>query len=421
MGPVVAADLIKVFSIVLAGGEGRRLAPLTLDRAKPAVPFGGNYRLIDFALSNLVNAGYRRIVVLTQYKSHSLDRHISLTWRLSPLLGNYVAPVPAQMRRGPYWFQGSADAIYQNLNLLRDERPDYVIVFGADHIYRMDPSQMVRQHIESGAAVTVAALRVPIEQADQFGVIETAADGRTISAFREKPRDAVGLADAPDQVYASMGNYIFSAQTLIDVVTTDAEARESSHDMGGNIIPMLVNSGTAQVYDFTTNEVPGATVRDRGYWRDVGTLDAFYDAHMDLISVHPIFNLYNTAWPILTHHEPLPPAKFVFADDGRTGQAHDSMVCEGVIVSGASVNRSVLSPSVHVDDYAEVDRSVLFSGVHVGRGAIVRNAIVDKDVVIEPGAEIGVDLESDRERHTVSDGGVVVIAKGARVQAATRA
>src|ERR1700722_18031275 len=221
----------RVLAIVLAGGEGSRLAPLTLDRAKPAVPFGGNYRLIDFALSNLVNAGYRRIVVLTQYKSHSLDRHISTTWRLSPLLGNYVAPVPAQMRRGPYGFQVPPNAIYQNLNLLRDERPDTVIVFGADHIYRMDPEQMVREHVESGAAVTVAALRVPIDQADQFGVIETAADGRTITAFREKPKDAIGLPDAPDQVYASMGNYVFSTEMLVDVVTLDAQAREPSHDM----------------------------------------------------------------------------------------------------------------------------------------------------------------------------------------------
>jgi glucose-1-phosphate adenylyltransferase len=414
-------DHSKVFSIVLAGGEGKRLSPLTLDRAKPAVPFGGNYRLVDFALSNLVNAGYRRIVVLTQYKSHSLDRHIATTWRLSPLLGNYVAPVPAQMRRGPYWFQGSADAIHQNLNLLRDERPEYVIVFGADHIYRMDPEQMVRRHIESGASVTVAALRVPIEQADQFGVIETAADGLTITAFREKPKDAVGLADAPDQVYASMGNYVFSTDTLVDVVNLDADGRESSHDMGGNIIPLLVQSGAAHVYDFTANDVPGATDRDRGYWRDVGTLDAFYDAHMDLISVHPVFNLYNLQWPILTLPEPLPPAKFVFEGDDRTGHALDSMVCSGVIISGGSVRRSVLSPSVHVDSYAEVDGSVLFSGVEVGHHAVVHNAIVDKDVVLEPGARVGVDADADRERFTVSDGGVVVIPKGVRVRAGAAA
>ncbi|MFL5860132.1 MAG: glucose-1-phosphate adenylyltransferase [Solirubrobacteraceae bacterium] len=411
------ADQNNVFAIVLAGGEGKRLSPLTLDRAKPAVPFGGNYRLVDFALSNLVNAGYRRIVVLTQYKSHSLDRHISTTWRLSPLLGNYVAPVPAQMRRGPYWFQGSADAIYQNLNLLRDEKPDAVIVFGADHIYRMDPEQMVRQHTESGASVTVAAIRVPIEQADQFGIIETAADGRTITAFREKPKDAVGLPDAPHQVYASMGNYVFSTKTLVEAVTLDAETRDSSHDMGGNIIPMLVESRSAHVYDFSTNEVPGATDRDRGYWRDVGTLDAFYDAHMDLISVHPVFNLYNMEWPILTLPEPLPPAKFVFADEGRTGHALDSMVCSGVIISGATVTKSVLSPSVHLHSCATIDGSVLFSGVEVGRNAVVRNAILDKDVSVEPGAEIGVDLEADREAgFTVSDGGVVVIPKGTNVQ-----
>jgi glucose-1-phosphate adenylyltransferase len=410
-------DHRHVFAIVLAGGEGKRLAPLTLDRAKPAVPFGGNYRLIDFALSNLVNAGYRRIVVLTQYKSHSLDRHLSTTWRLSPLLGNYVAPVPAQMRRGPHWFQGSADAIYQNLNLLRDERPDIVIVFGADHIYRMDPEQMVRQHMESGAGVTVAALRVPLEQADQFGVIETAPDGRTITAFHEKPDHAVGLHDAPHQVYASMGNYVFNADTLIDVVRTDAETRESAHDMGGNVIPALVESGAAQVYDFTANEVPGSTERDRGYWRDVGTLDAFYDAHMDLISVHPVFNLYNMEWPILTLPDPLPPAKFVFADDGHTGHALDSMVCPGVIISGSEVSRSVISPSVHVDSHALVEGSVLFSGVRVGQRAVVRNAIVDKDVVIEPGARVGIDPDDDRERFTISAGGIVVIPKGTHVAA----
>jgi glucose-1-phosphate adenylyltransferase len=407
-----------VFGIVLAGGEGKRLAPLTADRAKPAVPFGGNYRLIDFALSNLVNAGYLQIVVLTQYKSHSLDRHISTTWRLSPLLGNYVAPVPAQMRRGPRWFSGSADAIYQNLNLLYDERPDIVAVFGADHIYRMDPRQMVDQHIESGAAVTVAALRAPLAEADQFGVIETAADGQTITAFREKPTDAVGLPDAPDKVFASMGNYIFSADALIDIVTRDAEDKGSKHDMGGSIVPALVESGAAHVYDFSRNEVPGASAVERGYWRDVGTLDAFYDAHMDLISVEPEFNLYNREWPILTWPDPLPPAKFVFDDeDGRRGMALDSMVCAGVVISGATVRRSVLSPGAHLHSYAEVEDSVLMQGVDVGQHAVVRRAIVDKNVRIAPGAQIGVDAAADRERFTISAGGVVVIPKGATVTA----
>jgi glucose-1-phosphate adenylyltransferase len=405
----------SVLGIVLAGGEGKRLLPLTADRAKPAVPFGGNYRLVDFALSNLVNAGFRQIVVLTQYKSHSLDRHITTTWRLSPLLGNYVTPVPAQQRRGPHWFSGSADAIYQSLNLIYDENPDYVCVFGADHIYRMDPQQMVDQHIASGAGLTVAGLRVPIEEASRSGVIERAAAGTGIASFREKPQDAVGLADAPDQVLASMGNYVFTTQALVDAVCSDAEDDDSVHDLGGSIVPMLVARGEAHVYDFAENVVPGATHRDRGYWRDVGTLDAYYDAHMDLISVTPAFNLYNSQWPILSWPEPLPPAKFVFEDPGRTGAAHDSMVCAGVIVSGGMVRRSVVSPGVHVHSYAEVEGCVLMHGVDVGQGAIVRNAIVDKNVRIPPGARIGVDLEADRGRFAVSDAGVVVIGKGERV------
>jgi glucose-1-phosphate adenylyltransferase len=408
----------NVFAIVLAGGEGKRLAPLTADRAKPAVPFGGNYRLIDFALSNVVNSGYLKVVVLTQYKSHSLDRHVTTTWRMSTLLGNYVTPVPAQQRVGKRWYLGSADAIFQSLNLLTDERPDIVVVVGADHVYRMDFSQMVDQHIESGAAVTVAALRAPLAEADQFGVVETAADGQTIAAFREKPKDAVGLPDAPDQVFASMGNYVFTAEALIDAVTRDAEDDSSKHDMGGDIVPALVARGEAHVYDFSRNEVPGASEVERGYWRDVGTLDAFYDAHMDLISVEPEFNLYNREWPILTWPDPLPPAKFVFDDeDGRRGMALDSMVCAGVVISGATVRRSVLSPGAHLHSYAEVEDSVLMQGVDVGQRAVVRRAIVDKNVRIAPGAQIGVDPVADRERFTVSAGGVVVIPKGVTVAA----
>ena len=407
--------MTRVLTMVLAGGEGKRLAPLTADRAKPAVPFGGNYRLIDFALSNLVNAYYHQIVVLTQYKSHSLDRHVATTWRLSPLLGNYVTPVPAQMRLGPRWFVGSADAIYQNYNLIADERPEHIIVFGADHIYRMDPRQMVDQHVASGAGVTVAAIRVPIDQAYQFGVIETADNGRDISAFREKPADAKGLPDAPDQIYASMGNYVFSTEALISTVSADAADSTSKHDIGGNIIPRLVAQGEAQVYDFAANEVPGATDRDRGYWRDVGTLDAYYDAHMDLIAVHPIFNMYNHEWPIHTWPGITQPAKFVFDEEGRRGHAVDSMVCAGVVISGATARRSILSPLVHLHSYALVEDSILMHGVEVARSAVVRRAILDKNVHIGEGVEIGVDPEADRRRFHVSDGGVVVIPKGQRV------
>ncbi len=403
-----------VLAMVLAGGEGKRLAPLTRDRAKPAVPFAGNYRLIDFALSNLVNGGYLKIVVLTQYKSHSLDRHVAQTWRMSPLLGNYVAPVPAQMRRGPHWFSGSADAIYQNLNLIGDEGPDYIIVFGADHIYRMDPRQMVEAHITSGAGVTVAGLRVPIRQAGQVGVIEANADG-TITAFREKPVDPVALPDAPDQVYASMGNYVFTTSTLIEAVSTDAVDAGSAHDLGASIIPMLVASGDARVYDFTVNQVPGATERDHAYWRDVGTLDAYYESHMDLVSVHPVFNLYNRDWPILTGHGPLPPAKFVFDADDRRGQALNSMVCAGVVVSGGCVRRSVISPGAFVHSHALVEDSVLMHDVDVGRHAVVRRAIIDKNVRVPEGARIGVDPEADTRRFARSDGGVVVIGKGDKV------
>jgi glucose-1-phosphate adenylyltransferase len=408
---------VKVLAIVLAGGEGKRLMPLTADRAKPGVPFGGIYRMIDFVLSNLANGGYLKIVVLTQYKSHSLDRHISTTWRMSTLLGSYVTPVPAQQRLGPRWFAGSADAIYQSMNLINDERPDYVIVFGADHIYRMDPRQMMNDHIASGAAVTVAGIRQPKSLSDQFGVIDVdPADPRRIRAFREKPKDVDGLPDAPDEIFASMGNYVFTTRPLVEAVTVDADNADSKHDMGGNIIPMLVERGEANVYDFRDNDVPGSTDRDRGYWRDVGTLDSFYEAHMDLIATTPVFNLYNLDWPIFTDLGPWPPAKFVHSQDDRQGRAVQSMISPGVVVSGALVNHSVVSPNVRINSWASVEESVLMEGVQVGRNAVVRRAIIDKNVIVPEGAQIGVDLDRDRKLYTVSDDGVVVIGKGQRIE-----
>jgi glucose-1-phosphate adenylyltransferase len=403
-----------VLSIVLAGGEGKRLLPLTLDRAKPAVPFGGHYRLIDFALSNLANAGFTQVVVLTQYKSHSLDLHITRTWRFSTLLGSYVTPVPAQMRRGPWWFSGSADAIYQNLNIIRDERPEYILVFGADHIYRMDPRQMLFQHIETGAAATVAAIRVPPQQARAFGVIEPG-EGTLIDRFVEKPQDPVALAAGREHLYASMGNYIFRADALVDALREDAQDANSRHDMGGDIVPRFVDSGDAHLYDFYTNEVPGASEHERGYWRDVGTLDTYYDASMDLVAVQPVFNLYNTEWPIYTSPPQAPPAKFVFEEPGRNGLAYDSIVSAGTIISGGTIRRSVISPGVVVDQGALVEGSVIMDHVRIGENAVVRGAIIDKNVTVEPGAQLGVDRDLDASRFTISAGGIVVIGKSEKV------
>ena len=388
--------------------------PLTADRAKPAVPFGGTYRLIDFALSNIVNSGYLKVVVLTQYKSHSLDRHIATTWRMSNLLGNYIAPVPAQQRRGPHWYQGSADAVYQSLNIIDDERPDYVVIVGADNIYRMDFSQMVAQHIETGVGLTVAGIRQPIELSDQFGIMQAGDnDPKRIAEFLEKPKDAKGLTDAPDKVLASMGNYVMSTDAMLEAITQDAKDEDSKHDMGGNIVPAFVERGDAGLYDFTFNEIPGVTERDHAYWRDVGNVDAYYEANQDLISVTPIFNLYNDRWPLHTGYAGLPPAKFVYGHHERLGHALDSIISPGVIVSGGEVVGSVLSPHVRVNSWSSVRDSILFDGVEVGRNATVYRSILDKYVRVEEGAQVGIDKEHDKARgFHVTEGGITVVAKG---------
>ena len=403
----------RILGVVLAGGAGRRLGPLTADRAKSAVPFGGIYRVVDFTLSSLVNGGVQRICVLTQYKSHSLNRHITTTWRLNSLLDNYVTPVPAQQWLGPRWQAGSADAIYQSLTLIQRDRPDLVLVAGADHVYRMDPNQMIQAHLDWDAGVTVAAIPVPRTAATDFGVILAATDGHHIEAFLEKPADPPGLHGSPDEAFASMGTYVFDTAMLVEALRKDAADEDSGHSVGGDIIPRLVRDGAAHVYDFLQNKVAGTDARDQGYWREVGTIDSYFEAHMDLCAVHPVFNLYNNRWPILTHVPAEPPAKFVHEDRDRAGRAFNSMISNGVIVSGGLVRESVLSPGVRVDSWARVERSVILHNTRIGRHAVVRNAILDKNVAVLAGATVGVDKEYDQARgFVVSAGGITVVGKG---------
>jgi glucose-1-phosphate adenylyltransferase len=402
----------KAMGMILAGGEGRRLWPLTADRAKPAVPFGGKYRLIDFVLSNFAHSGFLRLKVLTQYKSESLNVHISRGWRLSTLLDNYIEVVPPQQRINRDWYKGSADAIFQNVNLINDESPDDVFVFGADHVYRMDVSQMYRLHKKRAAACTVAALPVPIEQAHQFGVIEVDENWWMVG-FQEKPKNPKPMPNNPKMALVSMGNYIFNGQLLVDEVNADA-ARETSHDFGKDIIPGMLGRHPVFIYDFLQNEVPDVQGDEKGYWRDVGTIEAYFQANMDLISVKPAFSLYNQAWPLLTHTRMLPPAKFVFDDPTghRQGLALNSMVSDGAIVSGGRLRRCILSPMVRINSYSELEDCILFDGVQVGRRSKIRRTIIDKNVNIPADTVIGYDPVLDAKRFTVSESGIVVIPKG---------
>jgi glucose-1-phosphate adenylyltransferase len=407
----------NVLTMILAGGQGERLSPLTKDRAKPAVPFGGRYRIIDFVINNFINSGFFKIKVLTQFKSNSLIEHITRTWRLVPEIGQYVDIVPAQMRRGPFWFRGTADAVFQNLELIFDEKPEYVCVFGGDHIYKMDVNQMLQDHISNDADLTIATIPVPVEDAVHFGVVEVDEDYR-VTGFVEKPKfGARTIPNRPDMILASMGNYIFKANVMIDVLQRNA-LRNAGVDFGKEIIPDMYPRMKVYAYDFATNYIPGEEPHNQGYWRDVGTVDSYFAAALDLVAVTPLFNLYNPLWPMVSAPMHLPPAKFVFADSKsqRIGIATDSLVSDGSIISGGTINRCVLHPRVRIHSYADVDEAILMDGVEVGRHCKIRRAIIDKGVKIPAGATIGYDSELDRRRFTVTDSGIVVIPKGARIE-----
>jgi glucose-1-phosphate adenylyltransferase len=405
----------KTLAMVLAGGEGKRLFPLTKERSKPAVYFGGRYRLVDFALSNLVNSGFHQIKVITQYRATSLVRHLTRAWPLaSALLDQYIECAPAAMNRGPTWFRGTADAIFQNLDLLREVRPDHVLIWGADHIYKMDVSVMMQFHNDVGADVTIATLPVPRSEAHAFGCVQVDDTGRIIG-FVEKPKDPPGIPGREDYTLISMGNYIFKTNVLIDELKRDADAEQTSHDFGKDILSTAPQRLNVYAYDFASHICRGEGEVVRGYWRDVGTIDSYFAASMDLISVTPQLNLYNPEWPIRGTAAPYGPAKFVFSDfpGGRVGMALDSIIGDGCIVSGGRIEKSVLSPNVRVNSYSLVTDSVLFPGVDVGRGARLHRCIVDKGVRIPPGERIGEDLERDRQRFVVSEGGVVVVSRDA--------
>ncbi|SEA20468.1 glucose-1-phosphate adenylyltransferase [Alkalimonas amylolytica] len=404
-----------VLTMILAGGEGTRLAPLTGIRAKPAVPFGGNYRIIDFVLNNFVNSDFLQIFVITQFKSHSLMKHLGRAWRVSGLTNRFIDPIPAQMQTGKHWYLGTADAIYQNLHLIHGLDPEQVCIFGGDHIYKMDVRQMLDFHRQNNASMTVAAIPVPVADAHHFGVIEVDANGKMIG-FEEKPQaNPKTIPGRPDYVLASMGNYIFEKGCLIDSLETDAADPDSSHDFGKNIIPKLYPGGDVYVYDFSSNMIRGEQEISRGYWRDVGTLDSYYEANMDLIAVIPPFDLYNRYWPLRSYTPPMPPAKFVHDEANRTGQAISSMVSSGCIISGSIVYHSILGYNVHVHSHAYIEKCVLMGNNDIGRGCRIRRAIIDKDVKIAPNTVIGEDMSLDRQRFHVSEGGVIVIPKGARV------
>jgi glucose-1-phosphate adenylyltransferase len=407
--------MMYMLGVILAGGRGERLFPLTQHRAKPAVPFGGRYRIIDFVLSNFVNSGILSIYVLTQFKAQSLLEHLDRGWRTTDFLGeHFVIPVPAQMRSGEEWYQGTADSVHQNLYLLERHNPKLVAVFGADHIYRMNIRQMIDEHQRKSADATVAAIPARIEEAFQFGVIEVDADWR-ILGFQEKPKQPKSIPGEPNYALVSMGNYLFNNEVLIDALNADAKVISSNHDFGRDVLPNLIKDGRVYAYDFRKNRVPVPSKgEESSYWRDLGTIDAYYDANMDLCSIDPSFNLYNRSWPLRTVSFADPPAKFVFDWKDRQGMAVNSIVAEGTIISGSSVHNCVVGRNVRIHSYSHIEDSVIMDWVEIGRGCKIRRAIIDKANVIPSGTQIGYDAEKDRERYTVSPNGVVVLSRGPR-------